>query len=74
MRRPAFIAGASSGIGAVTAQVLAADGYPVALGARRTENSTRSATPIPAPKTWSTAGPGSPSAPDATAASVLTSR
>jgi NADP-dependent 3-hydroxy acid dehydrogenase YdfG len=37
MRRPAFIAGASSGIGAATAQVLAAAGYPVALGARRTE-------------------------------------
>ena len=37
MRRPALIAGASSGIGAATAQVLAAGGYPVALGARRTE-------------------------------------
>ena len=37
MRRPAFIAGASSGIGAATAQVLAAAGYPVALGARRAE-------------------------------------
>jgi NADP-dependent 3-hydroxy acid dehydrogenase YdfG len=37
LRRPAFIAGASSGIGAATAQVLAAAGYPVALGARRAE-------------------------------------
>jgi NADP-dependent 3-hydroxy acid dehydrogenase YdfG len=34
-RRPAFIAGASSGIGAATAEALAAAGYPVALGARR---------------------------------------
>lgn len=37
MRRPAFIAGASSGIGAATAEVLAAGGYPVALGARRAD-------------------------------------
>jgi NADP-dependent 3-hydroxy acid dehydrogenase YdfG len=36
-RRPAFIAGASSGIGAATARALAAAGYPVALGARRLE-------------------------------------
>jgi len=34
-RRPAFVAGASSGIGAATAQALAAAGHPVALGARR---------------------------------------
>ncbi|RDI65974.1 SDR family oxidoreductase [Nocardia pseudobrasiliensis] len=34
-RRPALIAGASSGIGAATAQALAAAGHPVALGARR---------------------------------------
>jgi NAD(P)-dependent dehydrogenase (short-subunit alcohol dehydrogenase family) len=34
-RRPAFIAGASSGIGAATAAALAALGHPVALGARR---------------------------------------
>ena len=36
-RRPAVVAGASSGIGAETAQALAAGGYPVALGARRVE-------------------------------------
>ncbi|MBV9090186.1 MAG: SDR family oxidoreductase [Mycobacteriaceae bacterium] len=34
-RRPAIIAGASSGIGAATAIELAARGFPVALGARR---------------------------------------
>jgi NADP-dependent 3-hydroxy acid dehydrogenase YdfG len=34
-RRPAFIAGASSGIGAATAAALSALGHPVALGARR---------------------------------------
>lgn len=36
-RRPAVITGASSGIGAETAQVLAVEGHPVALGARRTD-------------------------------------
>lgn len=36
-RRPAVIAGASSGIGAETAKVLAAAGHPVALGARRVD-------------------------------------
>jgi NADP-dependent 3-hydroxy acid dehydrogenase YdfG len=36
-RRPALIAGASSGIGAATATLLAAAGHPVALGARRVE-------------------------------------
>lgn len=36
-RRPAIVAGASSGIGAATAQELARRGFPVALGARRTE-------------------------------------
>ncbi len=36
-RRPAVIAGASSGIGAETARALAAAGFPVALGARRLE-------------------------------------
>lgn len=36
-RRPAVVAGASSGIGAATALALAAAGYPVALGARRTD-------------------------------------
>ena len=35
-RRPAVVAGASSGIGAATALALAAAGVPVALGARRT--------------------------------------
>jgi NADP-dependent 3-hydroxy acid dehydrogenase YdfG len=34
-RRPAIVAGASSGIGAATAVQLAAHGFPVALGARR---------------------------------------
>lgn len=36
-RRPAVIAGASAGIGAEIARVLGAEGYPVALGARRVE-------------------------------------
>lgn len=36
-RRPALVAGASSGIGAATAIELAAHGFPVALGARRVE-------------------------------------
>jgi len=36
-RRPAVVAGASSGIGAETARALAAAGHPVALGARRVE-------------------------------------
>ncbi|MFJ9315195.1 SDR family oxidoreductase [Pimelobacter simplex] len=36
-RRPAVVAGASSGIGAETARCLAAAGFPVALGARRVE-------------------------------------
>jgi NAD(P)-dependent dehydrogenase (short-subunit alcohol dehydrogenase family) len=36
-RRPAIIAGASSGIGAATATELASRGFPVALGARRVE-------------------------------------
>lgn len=36
-RRPAVVAGASSGIGAATAGELAARGFPVALGARRVD-------------------------------------
>jgi NADP-dependent 3-hydroxy acid dehydrogenase YdfG len=36
-RRPALVAGASSGIGAAAAIDLAAHGFPVALGARRVE-------------------------------------
>ncbi len=36
-RRPAVVAGASSGIGAETAKALAAAGHPVALGARRVD-------------------------------------
>ena len=36
-RRPAVVAGASSGIGAETAKALAGAGHPVALGARRVE-------------------------------------
>lgn len=39
-RRPAIVAGASSGIGAATAEELARRGFPVALGARRTERLT----------------------------------
>src|ERR1044072_5710154 len=36
-RRPAIVAGASSGIGEATAIELAAHGFPVAVGARRVE-------------------------------------
>ena len=36
-RRPTVVTGASSGIGAATAVALAAAGFPVALGARRTD-------------------------------------
>jgi NAD(P)-dependent dehydrogenase (short-subunit alcohol dehydrogenase family) len=36
-RRPAFVAGASWGIGAATALTLGRAGFPVALGARRTD-------------------------------------
>jgi NADP-dependent 3-hydroxy acid dehydrogenase YdfG len=39
-RRPAIVAGASSGIGAATAAELAGRGFPVALGARRVDKLT----------------------------------
>ncbi|MCW2772933.1 MAG: NADP-dependent 3-hydroxy acid dehydrogenase YdfG [Nocardioides sp.] len=45
-RRPAVVTGASSGIGAATALALAAAGYPVALGARRTDRCDEVATAI----------------------------
>jgi NADP-dependent 3-hydroxy acid dehydrogenase YdfG len=45
-RRPAIVTGASSGIGAATAGALAAAGFPVALGARRTDLCEKVATGI----------------------------
>lgn len=45
-RRPVLIAGASSGIGAATAELLGAAGYPVALGARRVERCRATAAKI----------------------------
>lgn len=45
-RRPAVVAGASSGIGAETARALAACGFPVALGARRVDLCEELATAI----------------------------
>lgn len=45
-RRPVVVAGASSGIGATTALTLAAAGFPVALGARRTDRCEEVATAI----------------------------
>ncbi|MFW0788820.1 SDR family oxidoreductase [Gordonia sp. CPCC 205333] len=48
VRRPVLIAGASSGIGAATAQLLGAAGYPVALGARRVEKCQETAEQISA--------------------------
>ncbi|MGV9712876.1 SDR family oxidoreductase [Gordonia sp. NPDC003424] len=45
-RRPVLVAGASSGIGAATAEWLAAEGYPVALAARRLERLQESADKI----------------------------
>ena len=45
-RRPAVVAGGSSGIGAETAKSLAAAGYPVALGARRVDECEKLAAAI----------------------------
>ena len=45
-RRPALVAGASSGIGEATAIDLAARGFPVALGARRVEKCQQTADKI----------------------------
>lgn len=45
-RRPAVVTGASSGIGAATAETLAARGFPVALGARRADRLEELATRI----------------------------
>jgi len=45
-RRPVIVSGASSGIGAATAAALASAGFPVALGARRTELCEKVATVI----------------------------
>ena len=45
-RRPAVVTGASAGIGAATAESLAAAGYPVALGARRVDRLEEVATRI----------------------------
>ncbi|MFF0501267.1 SDR family oxidoreductase [Nocardia aobensis] len=45
-RRPTLIAGASSGMGSATAEMLAEQGYPVALGARRVEECRRLADKI----------------------------
>jgi NADP-dependent 3-hydroxy acid dehydrogenase YdfG len=45
-RRPAAVAGASSGIGAETAKALAEAGYPVALGARRVDRCEQLASEI----------------------------
>src|SRR5205814_595563 len=45
-RRPAVIAGASSGIGAATAITLGAAGYPIAVGARRLDRCEKVAAQI----------------------------
>ena len=45
-RRPAVVTGASSGIGAAAALALATAGFPVALGARRTDKCEEVATAI----------------------------
>jgi NADP-dependent 3-hydroxy acid dehydrogenase YdfG len=56
-RRPAVVAGASSGIGAATALALAEAGFPVALGARRVDRCQELAEQIRAAGGEATAAP-----------------